>query len=100
MLYVHEKWELKSAIEEIEGQTLKSAILSPLTLKLPISASEKDRGSDFIGLNRHQVLHGEVVDYNTKINSLQAISCINYMSQVLEWIRKSGTEFDTGTVEV
>ena len=34
-------------------------------------------------LNRHQVLHGEVVDYGTEENSLKAISLLNYCATVL-----------------
>ena len=41
-----------------------------------------ERGDPFVGLNRHQVLHGESVDYDTEQNSLKAISLLTY----LRWI--------------
>ena len=34
-------------------------------------------------LNRHEVLHGESVDYGTEINSLKAISLLYYIASVL-----------------
>lgn len=66
---------------------VSAAILSPLTEKLPIYASHADRDryvqeqglSTWIALNRHLVLHGESLDYGTKVNSLKAISLINYL---------------------
>ena len=49
----------------------------------PLWASHSDRPADFDQLNRHQVLHGEVVDYGTEHNSLRAISFLAYLSWVL-----------------
>jgi hypothetical protein len=34
-----------------------------------------------ISFTRHSVLHGEVNDYGTKINSLKAISLLTYISE-------------------
>ena len=34
-------------------------------------------------LNRHEVLHGESVDYGTEINSLKAMSLLYYIASVL-----------------
>ena len=64
-----------------------AALLSPLSIVLPINASEKERErqmrtqgqASWIALNRHLVLHGESLDYGTQINSLKAISLINYL---------------------
>jgi len=50
---------------------------------LPISASQNERDDKFNELNRHQVLHGESTSYDSEINSLKAISLINYLAQVL-----------------
>lgn len=49
----------------------------------PLWASHSERPADFDQLNRHQVLHGEVVDYGTEHNSLRAISFLAYLSWVL-----------------
>ena len=43
----------------------------------PIWASENERGPSGSALNRHQVLHGESVDYATKENSLKAIALLD-----------------------
>jgi hypothetical protein len=59
---------------------LMAAVLSPLTISLPISFTEGERGPDFAQLNRHVVLHGESVDYGTELNSLKAISLLNYVA--------------------
>jgi|SRR5690625_1806762 len=65
------------------SDSITSALLSPLRIDLPISISEKGRGEDFTGLNRHMVLHGESLDYDTKINSLKAISLLTYVASVI-----------------
>lgn len=52
-------------------------MMHPLICPLP------ECGANFDGLNRHQVLHRESVDYGTEINSLKAISLLNYVFQVL-----------------
>ena len=71
-------------VNQIAADTLLAALLSPLAHNLPISFSERKRGPDFTELNRHMVLHGESLDYGTKINSLKAISLINYVAHVLK----------------
>jgi hypothetical protein len=74
-------------VEGMAGDLMWRAVLSPLTEMLPINKSEKERGEGFAGLNRHMVLHGESLDYGTRINSLKAVSLINYVSQVLREAR-------------
>ena len=70
-------------VETITSNSIQHALLSPLSQTLPISASQKERGEQFNELNRHQVLHGETLDYGTEVNSLKAISLLNYVSLVL-----------------
>lgn len=70
-------------VEQIASDTFRKALLSPLTQTLPIGASEHERPKDFNELNRHMVLHGESLDYGTKVNGLKAISLINYVADVL-----------------
>lgn len=71
-------------VEQIAADTYKAALLSPLAASTPIGASEHEREQGFNLLNRHMVLHGESLDYGSKVNSLKAISLVNYVSQVLE----------------
>lgn len=71
-------------VEQIAADTYKAALLSPLAASTPIGASEHEREAGFNLLNRHMVLHGESLDYGSKVNSLKAISLVNYVSQALE----------------
>lgn len=64
---------------DLRGMYL-GALLNP---HLPLLLSEKHRPDDFSGLNRHQVLHGEVTDYGTKENSLKAVALLYYCAFVL-----------------
>lgn len=70
-------------LDDVTGDTLRAALLSPLTTSLPISASSKSRReTNFEGLNRHAVMHGESVDYGTEANSLRALSLLQYVAAV------------------
>ncbi|WXU00018.1 MAG: hypothetical protein Ctma_0723 [Catillopecten margaritatus gill symbiont] len=71
-------------VEQVAADTYKAALLSPLAASIPISASEHEREKGFNLLNRHMVLHGESLNYGSKVNSLKAISLINYVSQALK----------------
>lgn len=71
-------------VEKIVIDTFRSAFLYPLACTLPISESKGDRGTDFDQLNRHQVIHGESVNYGTEVNSLKAISLLNYVAKILK----------------
>ena len=83
---MRKKGKPKTAIyvDTISADTLKLALLAPLSQPLPISASQYERDESFNELNRHQVMHGEVVNYGTEINSLKSISLLNYVVQVLD----------------
>ena len=70
-------------MDSVASDTFRHALLSPLSQPLPISASKHERDESFNELNRHQVMHGESLGYGTEINSLKAISLLNYVTQVL-----------------
>jgi len=70
-------------VDSIASDTFRHALLSPLSQPLPISASQNERDKSFNELNRHQVMHGESLDYGTEINGLKSISLLNYVAQVL-----------------
>lgn len=70
-------------VARIAADAYTAALLSPLAEVLPISASVNERPEGFSGLNRHIVLHGESLDYGCKVNSLKAISLVNYVAHVL-----------------
>jgi hypothetical protein len=71
-------------VEQVASDTFRAALLSPLAQTLPISASEGQTPRSSNALNRHTVLHGVSLDYGNRINSLKAISLLNYLAQVLE----------------
>jgi len=70
-------------------ETLLSALLTPLAEEMPISAGKRERAALSDALNRHAVLHGDSVDYDTHLNSCRAISLLVYVS----WILQEGNEF-------
>lgn len=51
---------------------------------IPLWMSINQRAATFTELNRHQVLHGEVVDYGTEENSLKAIAFLSFSRWVLD----------------
>jgi hypothetical protein len=69
-----------------------AAFLSPLRHTLPINASPAQRqrllaengASEWTQLNRHRVMHGESLDYDTELNSLKAMSLLHYVAQALK----------------
>jgi hypothetical protein len=75
--------QVAAYVASLPADKFTTALLEPLTVVLPISASEGQRPPDSTELNRHSVLHGEAVDYGTEINSLKAISLLQYVSSVL-----------------
>ena len=58
-------------------------LLSPLSIRAPLWLNPKERDQSFNGLNRHQIMHGESVNYNTETNSLKAMSFLTYISTLL-----------------
>jgi hypothetical protein len=72
-----------SYVDTVARDTLRAALLSPLSRTLPINATERQRPPGSTALNRHTVLHGESLDYGNKANSLKAISFVNYIAHVL-----------------
>ena len=71
-------------VDSLASNFFRRALLSPLSQPLPISLNKKERSEHFSELNRHQVMHGESLDYGTEINSLKSISLLNYITQVLQ----------------
>ncbi len=82
--------------KSIATDTFKSILLYPLTQPLPIAASADERTEDFDELNRHQVVHGESTNYDTELNSLKAISLLNYVAYVLS---QDSTDSDYEEIE-
>lgn len=49
-----------------------------------ISKPYSSSGNEFSSLNRHQVLHGKSINYGTELNSLKAISLLDFVSDVVD----------------
>ena len=75
--------EVIKYLQKIGMEKIWEPLLHPLTQLLPISARASERGERFHELNRHLVLHGDSIDYGAEVNSLKAISLLNYVAVVL-----------------
>jgi len=58
-------------------------LLWPLFEPAPLWEHQSRRPQGFSGLNRHQVMHGESVDYGTETNGLKAVSFLGYVCSLL-----------------
>ncbi len=74
---------LESRLAFTEGTTLRATVLIALLEPAPISAPEKERTHLTDYLNRHVVLHGESLDYDTALNSARAISLVTFVAWAL-----------------
>lgn len=68
----------KFVLEQEAIDDFASAFLAPMKHEIPLNQSKKNRKPDFAEMNRHRVLHGEDVHYGTRLNSLKAISLLQY----------------------
>ncbi|MGP1680647.1 MAG: hypothetical protein ACTS6J_26280 [Burkholderiales bacterium] len=55
----------------------------------PIIASEKVRASNPVAFNRHAIMHGESIDYDSEANGARAVSLLVYIDWVLGEITRS-----------
>jgi len=86
-LFTKKAGGLAKHLQALAVDSIEAAFLYPLVTPSPISASFDERGPDFKGLNRHQVLHGEATDYATEDNGLKAISLLNWVA----WVGREST---------
>ena len=73
----HRESTLERSLKDVQLQSVASMLRMLKTQRAPLWASESERDSSFDALNRHQVLHGESVEYATEENSLKAISLVD-----------------------
>jgi len=76
--------------------TIMAALLEPLRISTPISASTKELDSIDSILNRHAILHGISTAYGTLSNSLKAISLVHYLATVLASVNNHEGEITSG----
>ncbi len=72
--------KVSEALEE-DISTFRLVLLVPFLSEQPIIYNKKQRDENFNHLNRHQVVHGEIVNYHTEENSCKAISLLYYIAQ-------------------
>jgi hypothetical protein len=82
---------MSAAIQRIDPAGIDEPILRLVLEDLPLTAS--DDSPDYLpdSLNRHAILHGTDVNYATRINSLRAISWLQYAAHFHETARWSAT---------
>ena len=73
---------VRAVSSEVRGRFFQ-AVLYPLSVDTPLWVDTRCLEDTFEGLNRHQVLHGIEVEYNTELNSLKAISLLDNLLWVL-----------------
>lgn len=71
--------------------SVRRSAVHALGQPLPISASSRERASAPDLLNRHAVLHGEDLNYDTRIQSCRAISLLNCVSWVFDKLPTEST---------
>jgi hypothetical protein len=72
--------QTKSATEALVDDALSEVIFLPLREANGLTASEATRGNWPDSPNRHEILHGQSVDYATELNSLKALSLLDYFA--------------------
>lgn len=68
----------KATTENLIDGTLSEAFLLPLREVHGLTASKNDRGKWPDAPNRHEIIHGIATDYGTRLNSLKALSLLDY----------------------
>jgi hypothetical protein len=62
-------------VDQFASDPIEAAFLYPLQCVLPINKNQGERTQADAGkLNRHTIMHGEDVDYGTRINAMKSLS--------------------------
>lgn len=72
-------------IQDMGKYSYQALLLHPLSMPIPITKSSGERDDPFPALNRHEVLHGESVEYASEMNSLRCISLLSYIAHVVTY---------------
>ena len=71
---------------EIKADTILSALVLPLKQTGPMRSVQIDEKP--LGVNRHDVLHGDCNDYGEKLNSYKVLSLLNYVANTIAEIKR------------
>ena len=74
-----------TANEHLEGleNSISEAIFQLFLESIPLWQNKSERIQPFNGLNRHQILHGEITNYGSEIASLKCISFLSFLCWAL-----------------
>lgn len=88
--------QIPLAMKRLGDNGVRTSLLySPVYRVLPLYMTANERDDSFTGLNRHQVLHGESVNYGTHENSLRSVSFLNCIALLL----RDSKDPKNGTIE-
>ncbi len=76
----------QSLAGKVDPDTLDHIYLGLLGSNIPLTAGATRRKESGAKLNRHAVMHGESTDYGTEVNSLKAISFLNFVSHAFDTV--------------
>jgi hypothetical protein len=95
-LFTSQHKRKKIAEEFLKDGTLRDSLgLYPLSSDSAISANRNARkGKKFYRFNRHEILHGEDLDYGTKENSYRCIMLLKYLIDVGDYTNEYKQELD------
>jgi hypothetical protein len=74
-------------VSNFESDSILRLLLEPLITIGPIRSTQDENNP--LGINRHDVLHGDCTDYgDTKLNSYKVLSLLNYVSDTVYEAKK------------
>lgn len=74
----------KSKAQTLNPDTLERVYMELLGSQLPLNEGSEQRRMTGTTFNRHAIAHGESLDFHTKINSLKAMSFLNFVSHAFD----------------
>lgn len=75
----------KKYVEQLQRDSFMETLFSPLKEVGPYRKNQDSNNP--VGINRHDVLHGDSVDYGTKINGYKVLSLLFYISEINKFDR-------------
>jgi hypothetical protein len=81
---------VSDAIPTVKIDAFTAALLHPLTHVFPVTFSSEGRKGLADILNRHAILHGESVSYDSRINSCKALSLLAFTAWALSDLKNPG----------
>lgn len=74
---------LKLLLNELPDDDMRAILIGAFYVDIPLTRNTRELPEGFAGLNRHGVLHGTDPNYATLVNSLRAVSLLNFASYLV-----------------